>query len=115
MTQDSFKDNKSGIFKDIAIGLGIHALDIELFYKSLSVQGRIQEMDIRQLAGWGMPIYRELSNVLKVGINEVNDYASSGKIDISHIELAFFNMTSIEGVFHGIAEARSKSFFRLWR
>jgi hypothetical protein len=103
----------SKTFGDISAGLSIPVPDIELYYNRLKVRGFVDELDIRQLAGWGIPIYKELSRVLQINIQKVNDYANAGKLDISHIEQCFKNMTSIEGVFHGIEEAQSKSFFRL--
>lgn len=112
---DSSKEDVSKTFGDIAEGVSIAVSDIEFYYNRLKVRGFVDELDIRQLAGWGIPIYKELSRVLQINIQKVNDYANAGKVEVSHIERCFKNMTSIEGVFYGIAEARSKPLFRLWK
>lgn len=94
---------------DVASGVGAPLNDIVYLYGTLNASGRVALMDIRQFAGRGIPIYEELAKVLGIAKEQVNDFASAGKISFEHVELAFKNMTSEGGRFANLMEKQSAS------
>lgn len=94
---------------DVAAGTSAPINDIVYLYGTLRTQGRAYLMDIRQFAGRGIPIYRELSKVLGVAEGKVNDLVSAGKVGFKEVQQAFVNMTAAGSTFGGLMEAQSKS------
>lgn len=94
---------------DVASGVSAPLNDIVYLYGTLNASGRVALMDIRQFAGRGIPIYEELAKVLGIAKEQVNEFASDGKISFEHVEQAFKNMTSEGGRFNNLMEAQSKS------
>lgn len=94
---------------DVASGVSAPLGDIVYLYGTLNASGRVALMDIRQFAGRGIPIYEELAKVLGVAKDQINDLASTGRIQFEHVEKAFQNMTSEGGRFNNLMEAQSKS------
>ncbi|MDH6342929.1 tape measure domain-containing protein [Parabacteroides sp. PFB2-12] len=94
---------------DVAAGTGQSIGDIVYLYGTLRMQGRAYLMDIRQFAGRGIPIYKELANVLGVAEGQVNDLVSAGKVGFKEVEQAFKNMTSSGGMYGGLMENQSKA------
>src|SRR5690606_38945719 len=78
-------------------------------YGTLRTQGRAYLMDIRQFAGRGIPIYKELATVLGVAEAEVNNLVTAGKVGFAEVEQAFKNMTAAGSTFGGLMEAQSNS------
>lgn len=94
---------------DVAAGVAAPLSDIVYLYGTLNASGRVALMDIRQFAGRGIPIYEELSKVLGVAKEKVNEFASDGKISFADVEQAFKNMTSQGGLFNNLMGEQSKS------
>ncbi|SUJ19089.1 Uncharacterised protein [Sphingobacterium spiritivorum] len=94
---------------DVAAGVSAPINDIVYLYGTLRTQGRAYLMDIRQFAGRGIPIYKELAKVLGVAESEVNNLVSAGKVGFAEIEKAFQNMTAEGSMFGGLMEAQSKT------
>lgn len=94
---------------DVAAGTGQQIGDLVYLYGTLRTQGRAFTQDIRQFAGRGIPIYDELSKVMGVAKNEVNDLVTAGKIGFAEVEQAFKNMASSSGMYGGLMEKQSKS------
>lgn len=94
---------------DVAAGTSQPIGDLVYLYGTLRTQGRAYTQDIRQFAGRGIPIYKELANVLGVAENEVNNLVSSGKVGFAEIEQAFRNMTAAGSMFGGLMEAQSQT------
>jgi hypothetical protein len=94
---------------DVAAGTGQQIGDIVYLYGTLRMQGRAYLMDIRQFAGRGIPIYKELANVLKINESQVNDFVSAGKVGFKEVEQAFKNMTARGGLYGGLMENQSKA------
>ena len=65
---------------NVASGVSAPLNDIVYLYGTLKASGRVATMDIRQFAGRGIPIYRELAEVLGVAEGEINDLVSAGKV-----------------------------------
>lgn len=98
---------------DVASGVSVPIQDLIYLYGTLRTQGRAYAVDIRQFAGRGIPIYQELSKVLGVSVDKVNDFVSAGKVGFKEVEQAFKNMTSSGGLFAGLMDAQSKSLLGL--
>lgn len=94
---------------DVAAGVSSPLNDIVYLYGTLRAQGRVFAMDIRQFAGRGIPIYEELSKVLKVSVDQINELVSAGKVGFKDVEQAFANMTSEGGRFNNLMEKQSAS------
>jgi tape measure domain-containing protein len=94
---------------DVASGVSAPLNDIAYLYGTLQSQGRAYSVDIRQFAGRGIPIYKELANVLNVSVGEVNNLVEAGKVGFPQVEQAFMNMTSAGGMFYKAMDSQSKT------
>ncbi len=94
---------------DVASGTSQPLGELVYLYGTLRTQGRAYAMDIRQFAGRGIPIYRELAKVLKVNEDQVNSFVESGKVGFAEVQKALQNMTSAGSMFGGLMEAQSKT------
>lgn len=94
---------------DVAAGVGAPIGDLVYLYGTLRTQGTAMLTDIRQFAGRGIPIYRELATVLNVSEKEVNGLVSAGKVGFKEVEQAFKNMTAAGSQFGGLMEAQSQT------
>lgn len=101
--------NELKMLGDVAAGTSQPIGDLVYLYGTLRTQGRAYMMDIRQFAGRGIPIYKELATVLGVAEGQVNDLVSAGKVGFAEIEKAFENMTAAGSMFGGLMEAQSKT------
>lgn len=94
---------------DVASGVSQPIGDLVYLYGTLRTQGRAYLMDIRQFAGRGIPIYKELAKVLQVSEIQVNSFVESGKVGFAEVQKAFQNMTATGSMFGGLMEAQSKT------
>lgn len=94
---------------NVASGVSAPLNDLVYLYGTLRSQGRAYTVDIRQFAGRGIPIYKELSNVLGVTTGELNGLIEAGKVGFPEVEKAFKNMTSSGGQFYNLMERQSTS------
>lgn len=94
---------------NVAAGLSQPLGDIVYLYGSLRASGRVTNIDIRQFANRGIPIYEELAKVLGKSVSEINSLVSAGKVGFPEIEQAFANMTNKGGKFYNLMEEQSKS------
>lgn len=94
---------------DIAAGIGAPLNDLVYLYGTLRASGRVMTMDIRQFANRGIPIYEELSKVLGVSKDKINEMVTAGKVGFSDIQKAFRNLTSEGGKFSNLMEKQSAS------
>lgn len=94
---------------DVASGVGAPLNDIVYLFGTLNASGRVATMDIRQFAGRGIPIYEELSRVMGVSKDQIDELASAGRIGFADIEKAFQNMTGAGGKFENLMRAQSDS------
>lgn len=94
---------------NVAAGLSVPLNEMIYLYGTLRSQGRAYTVDIRQFAGRGVPIYEELSKVLGVTVEQVNEFISAGKVGFAEVEQAFKNMTSEGGMFYNLMQEQSKT------
>lgn len=94
---------------NVAAGLSQPLGDIVYLYGSLRASGRVTNIDIRQFANRGIPIYEELAKVLGKSVSEINSLVSAGKVGFSDIEQAFQNMTNKGGKFYNLMQAQGES------
>lgn len=94
---------------NVAAGLSQPLGDIVYLYGTLKASGRVTNIDIRQFANRGIPIYEELAKVLGKSVSEINSLVSAGKVGFSDIEQAFQNMTNKGGKFYNLMQEQSKS------
>lgn len=99
---------------DVSAALGIPIGEMGDMYGKMKVSGRITMEDINQMAGRGIPIYKELGKVFGKSESEIRGMVESGKVGFPDVEKAFENMTNKGGMFAGMMEAQSKSFSGLW-
>lgn len=94
---------------DVAAGTSQPIGELVYLYGTLRTQGRAYTQDIRQFAGRGIPIYKELAKVLGVAEDQVNNLVTSGKVGFAEVEQAFKNMTAAGSMFGGLMEAQSQT------
>lgn len=94
---------------DVASGVSAPLNDIVYLYGTLRASGRVMQIDIRQFANRGIPIYEELAKVLKVNVSEINDLVRAGQVGFPHVEEAFRNMTSEGGRFNELMKKQANS------
>ena len=94
---------------DVASGLNQPLGDLVYLYGTLRASGRVTNIDIRQFANRGIPVYEELAKVLGVSQDKINGLVSAGKVGFPQIEQMFKNMTSEGGKFANLMEKQSKS------
>jgi tape measure domain-containing protein len=99
---------------DVAAGTGKDFNELALIYGKARTQGLVQGEELNQLAEAGIPIYKELSKVLKVNEEDIRKLGEQGKIQFSDLEQVFKNMTGEGGKFSGLMERQSKSLGGLW-
>lgn len=101
--------NKLRQIGDISSGIGAPIRDIAEIYGKARVQGRLFAEDINQLTGRGIPIIGELAKQFNVSESAIKGMVAEGKVGFPDIELAFQNMTSAGGQFHGMMDRQSKT------
>ncbi len=106
-SKDVIKDLR--MLGDVAAGLSQPIGEIVYLYGTLQTQGRAYAMDIRQFASRGIPIYAELAKVLKINVDQVNEFVSAGKVGFAEVQQAFRNMTSDGGMYAGMMAEQSKT------
>lgn len=94
---------------DVASAVKVPIEEIIYLYGTLRTQGKVLWLDIRQFAGRGIPIYKELAKVLGVAESSINNMVTQGRVNFDHIEQAFKNMTSAGGIFEGLMDRQSKT------
>lgn len=94
---------------DVASGVSQPIGELVYLYGTLRTQGRAYAVDIRQFAGRGIPIYKELAKVLEINESQVNSFVESGKVGFAEVQKAFQNMTAAGSMFGGLMEAQSKT------
>jgi hypothetical protein len=94
---------------DVASGVSAPLNDIVYLYGTLRASGRVMQIDIRQFANRGIPIYEELAKVLKVNVSEINELVRAGQVGFPHVEEAFKNMTSEGGRFNDLMKKQADS------
>lgn len=92
-----------------AAGLSQPLGDIVYLYGTLRSSGKVTNIDIKQFANRGIPIYEELAKVLGKSVSEINSLVSAGKVGFPDIEQAFQNMTNKGGKFYNLMQAQSES------
>jgi tape measure domain-containing protein len=94
---------------NVAAGVGAPIQDLTYLFGTLRAQGKAMTIDIRQFAGRGIPIYKELANVMGVGVDKVSELVEQGKVGFKEVQQAFENMTGEGGMFFNLMEKQSKS------
>jgi tape measure domain-containing protein len=102
---------------DVASGVGMSFNELAEIYGKNLASGKVDMEDIRQLAGRGIPIMKELSKVFFGNENQVaqvRELSSQGRITFQHLQQAFENMTSAGGVYFNMMERQSRTALGLW-
>ena len=94
---------------NVASGLSQPLGDIVYLYGTLKASGRVTNIDIRQFANRGIPIYEELAKVMGKNVDEINKLVTAGKVGFPEVEQAFNNMTNKGGKFYNLMQEQSKS------
>jgi tape measure domain-containing protein len=94
---------------DVSAGVGAPMTDIAYLYGTLKTSGRVMQVDLRQFAGRGIPIYESLAKRLRVTTAQVNQLVHDGKIGFKDVEGAFQDMTKEGGQFFNLMNDQSKT------
>lgn len=94
---------------NIASGLNIPLNELVYLYGTSRVQGRMFHKDIYQFMGRGIPIIKELSEVLNVTEDKVMDLVSAGKVGFPELQQVINNLTKQGGMFFNLMEKQSAS------
>lgn len=99
---------------DVASGTNQPLEELAELYGKAKVQGRLFMEDINQLTGRGIPIIQELAKQFGVTDDKVRKLVESGKINFSHLEKSFQNLTSEGGKFSGMMGEQSRTLAGKW-
>lgn len=94
---------------DIAAGLSIPLNDLVYLYGTTMAQGQMFTQDLRQMQGRGIPIAKEIADILDVAEEAVPAMVSAGKVTADVFQKAILAMSSEGGMFYNLMEEQSKS------
>lgn len=94
---------------DIAAGLSLPLGDLVYLYGTTVAQGRMFTQDLRQFMGRGIPMAKELANVMGVAEDEIAGLVTSGKVTSDVFKRAIDSMAAVGGQFGGLMEEQSKT------
>ena len=94
---------------NIAAGLNQPLNDLIYLYGTTMTQGRLYTEDYNQFVGRGIPLGRELANVLGVAEGKVREMVEAGKVGFPEVQQAIQNLTNEGGMFFGLMEEQSKT------
>lgn len=94
---------------DIAAGLSIPLNDLVYLYGTTMVQGRMFTQDLRQMQGRGIPIAKEIADIMDVKEEVVPELVSAGKVTADVFQKAILAMSSEGGKFYNLMEKQSAS------
>jgi tape measure domain-containing protein len=87
------------VLGDIAAGANIPLADMASIFAKIQNKGKAMTEELLQLSDRGIPIIRELAEVMGVAESAVFELASQGKITADIMDEAFKRMTSKGGIF----------------
>lgn len=94
---------------NIAAGLNQPLNDLVYLYGTTMTQGRLYTQDYNQFVGRGIPLGRELANVLGVAESKVREMVEAGKVGFPEVQKALQNLTNEGGMFYNLMEEQSKT------
>lgn len=94
---------------NIAAGLSQPLNDIVYLYGTTMTQGRLYTQDLNQFTGRGIPMIRELANVMGVAEGKVKDLVEEGKIGFPEVQKVIQNLTNEGGMFYNLMEEQSQT------
>lgn len=94
---------------NIAAGLNQPLSDLIYLYGTTMTQGRLYTADYNQFVGRGIPLGRELANVLGVAEGKVREMVEAGKVGFPEVQQALQNLTNEGGMFYNLMEEQSKT------
>ena len=94
---------------NIAAGLNQPLSDLIYLYGTTMTQGLLYTADYNQFVGRGIPLGRELANVLGVAEGKVREMVEAGKVGFPEVQQAIQNLTNEGGMFFGLMEEQSKT------
>jgi tape measure domain-containing protein len=94
---------------NIAAGLNQPLNDLVYLYGTTMTQGRLYTQDYNQFVGRGIPLGRELANVLGVAEGKVREMVEAGKVGFPEVQQALQNLTNEGGMFYNLMDEQSKT------
>lgn len=94
---------------NIAAGLSQPLNDIVWLYGTTMTQGRLYTQDLNQFTGRGIPMIKELANVLGVSENKVRGLVEEGKVGFPEVQKVIQNLTNEGGMFFNLMEEQSRT------
>lgn len=94
---------------NIAAGLSQPLGDIVYLYGTTMTQGRLYTQDLNQFTGRGIPMIRELAQILGVAENKVRELVEEGKVGFPEVQKVIQNLTNEGGMFYNLMEEQSKT------
>jgi hypothetical protein len=94
---------------NVASGVSAPLGDIVYLYGTLQTQGRAYTRDIMQFTSRGIPMIDELSKVMGVSKDKIQELTEAGKVGFPQVQQAMQNLTKEGGVFFNLMEEQSKT------
>lgn len=94
---------------NIAAGLNQPLSDLVYLYGTTMTQGRLYTQDYNQFVGRGIPLGRELADILGVAEGKVREMVEAGKVGFPEVQRALQNLTNEGGMFYNLMEEQSKT------
>ena len=99
---------------NVSAGIGAPMNELAEIFGKIKTSGRVMGEDINQLSGRGIPIQALLAKQFGVTGEAIKKMVSDGKVNFSHIDKAFADMSASGGQFEGLMEAQSKTLGGVW-
>lgn len=99
---------------NIAAGTGMTILDMTSLYAKMKNTGKVQTEELNQMAERGIPIYRLLTEMLRVNQTELASMAEKGQLSFALIEEALEKLGGKGGQYFGLIAKQSKTLDGLW-
>lgn len=99
---------------DIASGTDAPLADLAAIFGKTKAKGKLMTEEILQLSDRGIPIIKELAEVMNVSEDAILDLASKSKLSFGLMQRAFDKMTSKGGVFFESTLKQSKTLAGRW-
>jgi tape measure domain-containing protein len=97
------------LMTELAAGSGTSIEELTRIYTRNLIQGRQYTRDINEFSNAGIPIWTQLSKVMKVSNDEVHQMVTDGRIGAHEFQMALIELVDAGGRWHGASEAAQKS------
>ncbi len=105
---------KLSMLGNISIGTGAKLGDMVSLYAKMASSGKAETAELNQMSENGIPIYKTLTDMLKINKPELIQMAESGQISFELISAAMEKLGGKGGQYFGLIEKQSQTLEGRW-